>query len=75
MRQLNRINSVFVEKNKTAKWLSEKVGRSVASVSCGSAPAVIEANGERSCFLIEIPCRVGFSDRVLIGDDFIEPLN
>ena len=41
----------------------------------GSAPAVIETNEERSYFLIEIPCREGFGDRVLIGDDFIEPLN
>lgn len=41
----------------------------------GSAPAVIEPNEERSYFLIEIPCREGFGDRVLIGDDFIEPLN
>ena len=37
----------------------------------GSAPAVIETNEERSYFLIEIPCREGFGDRVLIGDDFI----
>ena len=41
----------------------------------GSGPAVIETNEERSCFLIEIPCREGFGDRVLIGDDFIEPLD
>ena len=41
----------------------------------GSGPAVIETNEERSYFLIEIPCREGFGDRVLIGDDFIEPLN
>lgn len=41
----------------------------------GSAPAVIETNEERSYFLIEIPCREGFGDRVLIGDDFIEPLH
>ncbi len=25
--------------------------------------------------MIEIPCREGFGDKVLIGDDFIEPLN
>lgn len=37
----------------------------------GSKPAVIETNEERSYFLIEIPCREGFGDRVLIGDDFI----
>ena len=37
----------------------------------GSGPAVIETNEERSYFLIEIPCREGFSDRVLIGDDMI----
>lgn len=37
----------------------------------GSAPAVIETNEERSYFLIEIPCREGLGDRVLIGDDFI----
>lgn len=36
-----------------------------------SDPAVIETNEERSYFLIEIPCREGFGDRVLIGDDFI----
>lgn len=41
----------------------------------GSKPAVIETNEERSYFLIEIPCRDGFGDRVLIGDNFIEPLN
>lgn len=41
----------------------------------GSGLAVIEANEERSYFLIEIPCREGFGDKVLIGDDFIEPLN
>ena len=41
----------------------------------GSGPAVIETNEERSYFLIEIPCREGFGDKVLIGDDFIEPLN
>ena len=41
----------------------------------GSGPAVIETNEERSYFLIEIPCREGFGDRVLIGDDFIEPLS
>lgn len=32
---------------------------------------MIETNEERSYFLIEIPCREGFGDRVLIGDDFI----
>ena len=36
-----------------------------------SSPAVIETNEERSYFLIEIPCREGFGDRVLIGNDFI----
>ena len=41
----------------------------------GSGLAVIEANEEGSYFLIEIPCREGFGDKVLIGDDFIEPLN
>ena len=41
----------------------------------GSGLAVIETNEERSYFLIEIPCREGFGDRVLIGDDFIEPLS
>ena len=30
---LNRIKIVLVEKNKTAKWLSEQVGRNVTSVS------------------------------------------
>ena len=33
MKQLNRIKIVLVEKNKTAKWLSEPVGRNVTSVS------------------------------------------
>lgn len=33
MKQLNRIKIVLVEKNKTAKWLSEQVGRNVTSVS------------------------------------------
>lgn len=32
---------------------------------------MIETNEERSYFLIEILCREGFGDRVLIGDDFI----
>ena len=36
----------------------------------GSAPAVIETNEERSYFLIEIPCREGFGDRVLIVSDY-----
>lgn len=33
MKQLNRIKIALVEKNKTAKWLSEQVGRNVTSVS------------------------------------------
>lgn len=37
----------------------------------GSGLAVIETNEDRSYFLIEIPCRECFGDRVLIGDDFI----
>lgn len=32
---------------------------------------MIETNEERSYFLIEIPCREGLGDRVLIGGDFI----
>lgn len=36
----------------------------------GFKPAVIETNEERSYFLIGIPCRKGFGDRVLIVDDF-----
>lgn len=37
----------------------------------GSKSAVIETNEERSYFLIEIPCREGLGDRVLIVNDFI----
>ena len=33
MKQLNRIKIVLVEKNKTAKWLSQQVGRNATSVS------------------------------------------
>ena len=33
MKQLNRIKIVLGEKNKTAKWLAEQVGRKVTSVS------------------------------------------
>ena len=33
MKQLNRIKIVLVEKNKTAKWLSEQIDRNVTSVS------------------------------------------
>lgn len=33
MKQLNRIKIALVENNKTAKWLSEQVGRNVTSVS------------------------------------------
>ena len=37
----------------------------------GSEPARIETDEDRTYFLIEIPCREGFGDRALIGDDFI----
>ena len=33
MKQLNRIKVVLVEQNKTAKWLSEQIGKNVCSVS------------------------------------------
>lgn len=33
MKQLNRIKVVLVEKNKTAKWLSEQIGKNTCSVS------------------------------------------
>ena len=33
MKQLNRIKIVLVEQQKTAKWLSEQIGRNVCSVS------------------------------------------
>lgn len=33
MKQLNRIKIVLVEQNKTAKWLSEQIGKNVCSVS------------------------------------------
>ncbi len=33
MKQLNRIKIVLVEKNKTAKWLSEAMGKNACSVS------------------------------------------
>ena len=33
MKQLNRIKLVLVEQNKTAKWLSEQIGKNVCSVS------------------------------------------
>ena len=33
MRQLNRIKIVLVEQNKTAKWLSEQIGKNPCSVS------------------------------------------
>lgn len=36
-----------------------------------SEPARIETDEDRTYFLIEIPCREGFGDRVLIGDNFI----
>lgn len=44
MKQLNRIKIVLVEKNKTAKWLSEQVGRNVTSVSrwCTNASQRLE---------------------------------
>ena len=33
MKQLNRIKIVLVEKNKTARWLSQQVGKNACSVS------------------------------------------
>lgn len=36
-----------------------------------SEPARIETDEGRTYFLIEIPCREGFGDRVLIGDNYI----
>ena len=33
MKQLNRIKIVLVEQNKTAKWLSEQIGKNACSVS------------------------------------------
>ena len=33
MKQLNRIKIVLVEKNKTARWLSQQVGMNACSVS------------------------------------------
>ena len=33
MKQLNRIKIVLVEKNKTARWLSQRVGKNACSVS------------------------------------------
>ena len=33
MNQLNRIKIVLVEKNKTARWLSQQVGKNACSVS------------------------------------------
>mgnify|MGYP001534238389 FL=1 len=33
MKQLNRIKNVLVEKNKTARWLSQQVGKNACSVS------------------------------------------
>ncbi len=33
MKQLNRIKVVLVEKNKTAKWLSEQIDKNTCSVS------------------------------------------
>lgn len=33
MKQLNRIKIVLVEQNKTAKWLSEQIGKNPCSVS------------------------------------------
>lgn len=34
MKQLNRIKVVLVEQNRTAKWLSEQIGKKTCSVSC-----------------------------------------
>ena len=33
MKKLNRIKIVLVEKNKTARWLSQQVGKNACSVS------------------------------------------
>lgn len=33
MKQLNRIKVVLIEQNKTAKWLSEQIGKNTCSVS------------------------------------------
>ena len=33
MKQLNRIKVVLVEQNRTAKWLSEQIGKKTCSVS------------------------------------------
>ena len=33
MKQLNRIKIVLVEKNKTARWISQQVGKNACSVS------------------------------------------
>ena len=33
MKRLNRIKIVLVEKNKTARWLSQQVGKNACSVS------------------------------------------
>lgn len=33
MKQLNRIKIVLVEQHKTAKWLSEQIGKNACSVS------------------------------------------
>ena len=33
MKQLNRIKVVLVEQNRTAKWLSEQIGKNTCSVS------------------------------------------
>jgi len=33
MKQLNRIKIVLAEKNKTARWLSQQVGKNACSVS------------------------------------------
>ena len=33
MKQLNRIKVVLVEQNRTAKWLSEQIGKNTSSVS------------------------------------------
>ena len=33
MKQLNRIKIVLVEQKKTAKWLSEQIGKNACSVS------------------------------------------
>lgn len=33
MKQLNKIKIVLIEQNKTAKWLSEQIGKNTCSVS------------------------------------------